>query len=72
LLSIDVDSDDYWVWKEIDIVQPMIVVIEAKVEFDKLSIIVPFPLRIIIALMYVITVLLLKHSESRVYKKVIL
>ena len=28
LLSIDIDGNDYWVWKEIDVISPRIVVIE--------------------------------------------
>jgi hypothetical protein len=45
LLSFDVDGNDYWVWDEINFVQPKIVVIEAKVEFVKLSIIAPFSMK---------------------------
>jgi hypothetical protein len=42
LLSIDIDGNDYWVWKAIETVQPAIVLIEAKVEFGYKSIVVPF------------------------------
>ena len=28
LLSIDIDGNDYWVWKEIDVIKPLIVIIE--------------------------------------------
>lgn len=31
LLSIDIDSNDYWVWKAIDVVSPRVVVIEYQV-----------------------------------------
>lgn len=42
LLSIDIDGNDYWIWKALDIIQPRIVVIEAKVEFGHHSIVVPY------------------------------
>ena len=42
LLSIDIDGNDYWIWKAIDIIAPRIVVIEAKVEFGKRNVIVPY------------------------------
>lgn len=42
LLSIDIDGNDYWVWKAIHIIQPRIVVIEAKVEFGLQDVIVPY------------------------------
>jgi hypothetical protein len=42
LLSIDIDGNDYWVWKAIETVQPAIVLIEAKVEFGYKSIVVPY------------------------------
>lgn len=41
LLSIDIDGNDYWVWKAIGVIQPSIVVIEAKVEFGFRDLIVP-------------------------------
>jgi hypothetical protein len=41
LLSIDIDGNDYWVWKAITIIQPKIVVIEAKVEFGYKNVVVP-------------------------------
>jgi len=41
LLSIDIDGNDYWIWKAIDKIRPRIVVIEAKVEFGYRDIIVP-------------------------------
>ncbi len=42
LLSIDIDGNDYWIWKAIESVQPEIVLIEAKVEFGFKSIAVPY------------------------------
>lgn len=42
LLSVDIDGNDFWIWKAIECIQPEIVVIEAKVEFGKRSIAVPY------------------------------
>jgi hypothetical protein len=42
LLSVDIDGNDYWIWKAINVIQPEIVVIEAKVEFGQQSIVVPY------------------------------
>lgn len=42
LLSIDIDGNDYWIWKAIEVIRPSIVVIEAKVEFGELNIVVPY------------------------------
>lgn len=42
LLSIDIDGNDYWIWKAIEVVQPAIVLIEAKVEFGHHSLVVPY------------------------------
>jgi hypothetical protein len=41
LLSVDIDGNDFWIWKAIEDLQPAIVVIEAKVEFGLRSIAVP-------------------------------
>lgn len=35
LLSIDIDGNDYWIWKEIEIVDPSIVIIEYNARFGK-------------------------------------
>jgi len=37
LLSIDIDGNDYWIWEEIKIVQPIIVVVEYNSVFGKNS-----------------------------------
>jgi hypothetical protein len=37
LLSIDIDGDDYWIWKAIDGIRPWIVIIEARIEFGDRS-----------------------------------
>lgn len=42
LLSIDIDGNDYWIWKAIEVINPRIVVIEAKVEFGYHHAIVPY------------------------------
>lgn len=45
LLSIDIDGNDYWIWDAIDAIQPLIVVIEAKVEFGMKNVLVPYSQR---------------------------
>ena len=42
LLSIDIDGNDFWIWKAIQVIQPRIVVVEAKVEFGHRNVIVPY------------------------------
>jgi len=41
-MSIDIDGNDYWVWKAIDCIQPEVVVIETHNEFGLHDIIVPY------------------------------
>lgn len=42
LLSIDIDGNDYWVWKALTIVNPQVVIIETHNEFGMNDIIVPY------------------------------
>jgi hypothetical protein len=42
LLSIDIDGNDYWIWKAIEDIKPAIVVIEVKVEYGLRNIVVPY------------------------------
>jgi hypothetical protein len=43
LLSIDIDGNDYWVWKAIEVVQPRVVVIEYNASLrPPLSLVVPY------------------------------
>jgi hypothetical protein len=41
LLSIDIDGDDYWIWKAIDTINPIVVIIECKVEFGNKELVTP-------------------------------
>lgn len=42
LLSIDIDGNDYWIWKALDIVQPRVVIIESQVAFGNNDIVIPY------------------------------
>ena len=42
LLSIDIDGNDYWIWKAMDVVSPQVVIIETHNEFGMNDIIVPY------------------------------
>ncbi len=42
LLSIDLDGNDYWIWKALEVVKPLVVIIEAHNEFGLNNIVVPY------------------------------
>lgn len=42
LVSIDIDGNDYYIWKALEIVQPRVVIIETHIEFGFNSIVVPY------------------------------
>lgn len=42
LLSIDIDGNDYWIWKALEIIQPKVVIIESQVAFGNHNLIVPY------------------------------
>jgi hypothetical protein len=42
VLSIDIDGNDFWVWKAIECVSPQVVIIETHNEFGLNDIIVPY------------------------------
>lgn len=43
LLSIDIDGNDYWVWKEIEVISPRLVVIEYNASFGpEFSVTIPY------------------------------
>ncbi len=43
LLSVDIDGNDYWVWKEINVVNPRVVVVEYNASFGKTdSVTIPY------------------------------
>lgn len=42
LLSIDIDGNDYWIWKALEVIQPKVVVIESQVAFGHQNAVVPY------------------------------
>lgn len=40
-LTIDIDGDDYWIWRAIETISPKIVMIENHVEFGLNDVVVP-------------------------------
>ena len=42
LLSIDIDGNDYWIWKAIEIINPRVVVIEANLSYGYDSVTIPY------------------------------
>lgn len=42
LLSIDIDGNDYWIWKAIEIISPKVVLIESQVAFGDKNLVVPY------------------------------
>lgn len=42
LLSIDIDGNDYWIWKEIETIRPKVVVIESQVAFGNHNVVAPY------------------------------
>lgn len=42
LLSIDIDSNDYWIWKALTVIAPKVVIIESQVAFGHQHLVVPY------------------------------
>lgn len=42
LLSVDIDGNDFWIWKAVTQVQPRVVIIETHIEFGRRNIVVPY------------------------------
>jgi hypothetical protein len=42
ILSIDIDGNDYWIWKAIDAIKPWVVIIECTVEFGGREVVMPY------------------------------
>jgi len=41
-LSIDIDSNDYWIWKALNCITPKVVIIESQLAFGNKNLIVPY------------------------------
>jgi hypothetical protein len=42
LLSIDIDGNDYWIWKALNVIQPKVVLIESQVAFGHHDLVIPY------------------------------
>ena len=42
LLSIDIDGNDYWIWKALESIDPLVVIVEANVEMGLRDLVVPY------------------------------
>ena len=42
LLSIDIDGNDYWIWKQISVINPKVVIIESQVAFGFERVAIPY------------------------------
>lgn len=42
LLSIDIDGNDYWIWKNLTVINPRVVVIESHLELGKEKLVTPY------------------------------
>ena len=42
LLSIDIDGNDYWIWKNLSVINPRVVVIESHLELGKEKLVTPY------------------------------
>lgn len=42
VMSVDIDGNDYWVWKALEVASPNVVIIETHIEFGMNNIVVPY------------------------------
>lgn len=42
LMSIDIDGNDYWIWKALEVVSPKVVIIETHVEYGMNNVVTPY------------------------------